>query len=49
MPAIIAAIILAIVVLSVISFAAHILFSPVILVALGVLAWIKLRPRRSHQ
>ena len=27
--------------------AAHILFSPLVLVALGVLLWLKLRPRRS--
>jgi hypothetical protein len=39
------AVILALIVLS---FAVHILFSPwLLLVAVGVLAWIKFRPRRS--
>jgi hypothetical protein len=37
-----------IVALIVLSFAVHILFSPwLLLVAIGVLAWIKFRPRRS--
>jgi len=26
----------------------HVLFSPWLLVAIAVLAWIKFRPRRSH-
>jgi hypothetical protein len=49
MLAIIAFALIAIVALTVVGFAAHVLFSPwLLLVALGVLAWIKLRPRRSH-
>jgi len=46
---IIAFILIAIVAVAVLSIAAHILFSPLVLVALGVLLWLKLRPRRSHQ
>jgi len=49
MPAILALVLIAIVALTVISFTAHILFSPWLLVAIGVLLWIKFRPRRSHQ
>ncbi|HEY7015111.1 MAG TPA: hypothetical protein VH480_20275 [Streptosporangiaceae bacterium] len=34
--------------LIILSFAVHVLFSPwLLLVAIGVLAWIKFRPRRS--
>jgi hypothetical protein len=48
--AIIALVLIAIVALTVLTFAAHVLFSPwLLLVAVGVLAWIKFRPRRSHQ
>ena len=48
--AIIALVLIAIVVLTVLSFAVHVLFSPwLLLAAIGILAWIKLRPRRSHQ
>jgi hypothetical protein len=47
--AIIALVLIAIVALTVLTFAAHVLFSPwLLLVAVGVLAWIKFRPRRSH-
>jgi hypothetical protein len=50
MLAIIALVLIAIVVLTVLSFAVHVLFSPwLLLAAIGVLAWIKFRPRRSHQ
>ncbi len=50
MLAIIALVLIAIVALTVLGFAAHVLFSPwLLLVAIGVLAWIKFRPRRSHQ
>lgn len=36
--------------LAVLGFALHLLFSPwVLLVAIGVVAWIKFRPRRSHR
>jgi hypothetical protein len=47
---IIALVLIAIVALTVLSFALHLLFSPwLLLVAVGVLAWIKFRPRRSHR
>ena len=47
MPAIIALALIAIVALTVLSFAVHVLFSPWLLVAIAILAWIKFRPRRS--
>jgi len=41
---------IALVALAVLSFAVHFLFSPWLwLVAIGVLAWLRFRPRRSHQ
>lgn len=50
MPGIIALVLIAIAALIVISFFMHILFSPwLLLVGIGILAWIKFRPRRSHQ
>ena len=54
MPGIIAialvVIVLAIVALAAVSAAVHFLFSPWLLVAaVGVLAWIKFRPRRSQR
>ena len=50
MIAIIALVLAAIVALGVLGFVVHVLFSPwLLVVALGVLAWIKFRPRRSHQ
>ena len=49
MPAILIIVLIAIVALTVLSFTAHILFSPWLLVVIGVLLWIKFRPRRSHQ
>jgi hypothetical protein len=49
MPAIIAFVLIAIVALAVLAFTMHILFSPWLLVAIAILAWIKFRPRRSHQ
>jgi hypothetical protein len=48
MPAIIVAVLVALVALAVLGFAVHILFSPWLLVAVAVLAWIKFRPRRSR-
>jgi hypothetical protein len=48
MPAIIALILFTILALAVLSFTVHLLFSPVLLVAIGVLVWIKFRPRRSR-
>jgi hypothetical protein len=51
MPVIIALVLIAIViaVLAVVSVAMHVLFSPWLLVAIAILAWIKFRPRRSRQ
>jgi len=49
MPGIIALVLISIVALIVISFTMHFLFSPWLLVAVGILLWIKFRPRRSHQ
>lgn len=47
---IIALAVLAIVALAAIGFVLHLLFTPwLLLVVVGVLAWIKLRPRRSHR
>ena len=48
--AIIALVLIAIVAVSLLSFAVHTLFSPwLLLVALGILVWIKFRPRHSHR
>ena len=47
--AIIALVLAAIVALTVLGFALHILFSPWILVAIAIVAWIKFRPRSSRQ
>jgi hypothetical protein len=47
---IIALVLLAVVALFVLGIAVHVLFSPwLLLVAVGVLAWIKFRPHRSHR
>jgi hypothetical protein len=46
---IIALVAIAIVALSVLGFAVHFLFSPWLLVAIAILAWIKFRPRHSRQ
>ena len=46
---IIALILIAIAAVAVLSFAAHILFSPLVLIAIGVVAWITFRSRRSHR
>jgi hypothetical protein len=48
MPGIIVLAAIAIVALVALSFAVHILFSPWLLVAVAILAWIKFRPRRSR-
>ena len=48
MPAIIVLVLIAVVALAVLGLAVHLLFSPWLLVAaIAVLAWVKLRPRRS--
>ena len=50
MLALIVLVLIAIVALTVLSFAVHVLFSPWLLLAvIAILAWIKFRPRRSHQ
>ena len=47
--AIIALVLIAIVALTVLGFAVHVLFSPWLLLAvIGVLAWVKFGPRRSR-
>jgi hypothetical protein len=47
---IVALALIAIVALTVLSFTLHMLFSPwLLLVVIGVLAWTKFRPRRSHR
>ena len=49
MPAIIAIVLIAVVALAVLGLTAHLLFSPWLLVVIGILAWIKFHPRRSRQ
>lgn len=49
MPGIIAVALIAVIALIVVSFAVHVLFSPWLLVAVAILAWIKFRPRRTRQ
>lgn len=49
MPAIIALVLAAIVALAIISFTLHFLFSPWLLVAIAILAWIRFRPGRSRR
>jgi hypothetical protein len=45
--AIIALVVLALVALTVLGIAVHTLFWPLLLVAVGILAWTRLRPRRA--
>ena len=50
MLAIIALALIALVALTVLGFAVHVLFSPWLLLAvIGILAWVKFRPRGSRQ
>ncbi|HZC62583.1 MAG TPA: hypothetical protein VE464_13200 [Streptosporangiaceae bacterium] len=49
MPGIIALVLIAILALIVLSFTMHFLFSPWLLVAVGILLLVKFRPRRSHR
>jgi D-alanyl-lipoteichoic acid acyltransferase DltB (MBOAT superfamily) len=46
---ILALVLAAVVALIVLSFALHVLFSPWILLAVGILLFIKFRPRRTRQ
>jgi len=47
MARIIALALIVIVAVSILGFAVHLLFSPWLLVAVAIVAWIKLRPRRA--
>jgi hypothetical protein len=49
MPVFIALALIAIVALTVLSLTVHLLFSPWLLVVIGILAWIKFRPHHSRQ
>ena len=49
MLATIALVVAAIVALTVLGFALHILFSPWLLAVIAIVAWIKFRPSRSRQ
>jgi hypothetical protein len=49
MLALIALVIAAIVAVSVVGFALHMLFTPLVLVAIAIVAWMKFRPHRSHR
>jgi hypothetical protein len=49
MPGIIALVLIAIVALTILSFAVHFLFSPWLLMAIAILALIKFWPRRSRR
>jgi hypothetical protein len=49
MPGILALVLIAIAALIVLSFAAHLLFSPWLLAAIAIVALIKFWPRRSHR
>jgi hypothetical protein len=46
---IIALVLTVIAALAILSFAMHFLFSPLVLVAIAILAWIKFRPRRTNR
>jgi hypothetical protein len=46
---IIALAVIAFVALTIVGFALHILLSPWLLVVIGILLWIRFRPRRSRQ
>jgi hypothetical protein len=48
-PAVIAVVLIVVVALAVLSFTVHVLFSPWLLAAIAIVAWIKFRPRRSRQ
>ncbi len=49
MPAIIVAALAVIVAVAVLGFVLHVLFSPWLLVAVAIVAWIKFGPRRSRR
>lgn len=49
MAAFIALVLIALVALAVVGFALHLLFSPWLLVAVAIVAWLRFRPHRSHR
>ena len=49
MPAIIVLVLAAVLALAVLGATVHLLFSPWLLVAIAVLAWLQFRTRRSHR
>ena len=49
MPRILTLVLIAIVALTALSFSLHFLFSPWLLVAIAILAWIRFRPRNSRR
>jgi hypothetical protein len=49
MAAFIVLVLIALVALSIVGFALHLLFSPWLLVAVAIVAWLRFRPRRSHR
>jgi hypothetical protein len=49
MPALIAIALIAVVALMVLGLVVHLLFSPWLLLAVAILAWIKFGPRRTHR
>jgi hypothetical protein len=49
MAAILALVLIAIVVVAVVGFALHMLFTPWLLVPAAILVWLRFRPHRSHQ
>ena len=49
MPAFIVLVLVAVGALAVLSFALHALFSPLVLVAIAILVWMRFRPRHSHR
>ncbi len=49
MTGVLALALIVIIALVVLGFAVHLLFSPWLLVAIAIVAWIKFRPRRTHQ
>ena len=48
MTGVIALALIVIIALTVLGFAVHLLFSPWLLVAIAIVAWIKFRPRRTQ-
>jgi len=49
MLAIIALVLVAILAVAILAAVAHLLFSPLVLVAIAIVAWVMLRSRRSHE